>query len=179
MPPSERDSLDDAEFLRLLALARQGDREALGKIWEHVERLLLKIASEDLDPRIRARVAPSDLVQRAYLSVQNGINSFEATQFCNFRNWVQTILRNVMIDESRTQFAEQRDVRKETGIKDGGRSGEVANGQHPVAKSPSPSSHFRKSEELALLARCLLELSADHRRVIELRVKENLEVTAQ
>ncbi|MCY2968718.1 MAG: sigma-70 family RNA polymerase sigma factor, partial [Planctomycetota bacterium] len=148
--------------------------EALGTIWEQVERLLLKIAAEDLDPRIRSKVAPSDLVQRAFLGVQNGIETFVATDFSSFQNWAQTILKHVIIDERRAQFADRRDPMKEVGFNGSAGQAGAAEGQL-LAKSSSPSSHFRKVEEYELLTLCRADLSEDYRRVIEFRIQENLE----
>jgi RNA polymerase sigma-70 factor (ECF subfamily) len=50
-----------------LAEARQGSREALGRLLEGCRHYLLLMANQDTGPDLRAKVAPSDLVQETFL----------------------------------------------------------------------------------------------------------------
>lgn len=100
----------DAERIvhALIVRARDGDDEACGELIERWRDYLLMIANEDLDPKIQARIAPSDVVQLSMLEAQQNLKHFRGETAVEFQTWVRRILKNKVVDARRGQLSKKR-----------------------------------------------------------------------
>ncbi len=88
---AEPDAWQDP-FLRGLAAAQAGDREALGDAFEPFRRFLLLIAERELATDLKSKEGASDLVQDTLLEAQRHIGSFEGRSPQELRSWLRHML---------------------------------------------------------------------------------------
>jgi RNA polymerase sigma-70 factor (ECF subfamily) len=106
-PPAER-------VTRLLQLARDGSRGALGQLLNAYRPFLLAIATEQLDSELKAKAGPSDAVQETFLDAQHAFDKFKSDTETEFRVWLHAILMNNLADLRKRYFkAAKRQVRRE------------------------------------------------------------------
>ncbi len=88
-------------FPRMLADARAGDVEVLGRLWMEFRNYLLLVANRNLDVDLRAKVSPSDLVQQTFLEAQRDFAQFHGNREEELLAWLDRILANNIANESR------------------------------------------------------------------------------
>lgn len=149
-----------SQIPELLATARRGDRDALGKLLEHYRAYLRILAQRQLDGKLAARIDASDLVQQTCLSAHRNFANF-AGDDRDFLAWLRQIhdqnLRNALRDHV---SAEKRAIGREA---TGDSLGSLA------AVASSPSRRLMQSESAVQLARCLEQLPADQSNAVRLR----------
>lgn len=99
---------------RWIAAARGGSAEALGQLTERLRRYLLLVANEELNADVRAKVAPSDLVQETLLLAHREFARFQGNSERELRAWLRRILIHQAVHASR-QFrpGSKRDLSRE------------------------------------------------------------------
>ena len=88
------DAPESGDFARVLAAAREGSAEALGILWTQCRNYLLLVANERLDPALKPKVSPSDLVQDTFLEAQRDLAQFRGERPDELRAWLCRILIN-------------------------------------------------------------------------------------
>ena len=88
----------DAE--RWLPAAQAGSKEALAQMLEMYRPYLLLIASQELDPALRAKGGASDLVQETILDAYKGFARFQGGEE-ELRAWLRQMLRNNLANFAR------------------------------------------------------------------------------
>lgn len=168
----------DADFGLLLARARGGDPEALGRLLQWYSNYLNILACTQLDRRLRQRLNPSDIVQEAMLAAHRDFNAFRGESQGELLCWLRSILINTLHRSFKENMAVQkRDVRREVSLEAvSNRLEESA--VHLAAVIPatnaSPSAPLRARENAVELANELSKLKPDYREVITLRVLQGL-----
>ncbi len=160
-----------------VAAARGGDTLAVGKLLAAFHPVLRARAAARLNPVLRARLEPEDVLQQVYLQVVRQIDGFRGADADAFVNWVLTILDHQLIDAWRAVHRRMREVNRERpppGRADAASYGDLLD--HLYAESGTPSRIVRKEEALEALLACLTGLADAHRRVIQLRFLEGLAV---
>jgi RNA polymerase sigma-70 factor (ECF subfamily) len=160
-------------FAGWLAAARAGSSEALGRALEACRGYLLLVAEQDLDPALRAKGGPSDLVQQTFLEAQAAFAHFRGGTEDELLTWLRQLLRNNLIDFTRHfRGTAMRDVGREVGLGAGDtrsqRPGEAC------ADTPSPSGHAMARERDAALRQARERLPEDYRTVLRLRYDDGL-----
>jgi RNA polymerase sigma-70 factor (ECF subfamily) len=155
-----------------IAQARAGSAKALGRLLEACRSYLLLIANHELGPGLRAKVAPSDLVQETCLEAHRDFGQFRGVSEPELYAWLRQVLLHNLGHLRQRYAAQRRDVGMEQ-ARDADDSGEDLL-DRAAADTPSPSSHVRAQEEQELLERALARLSEDHRQAILLRHREYL-----
>lgn len=131
-----------------------------------------------MDPSLKAKLEPEDMLQEVYLEVFRQANRFEHRGPNSFLDWVITIADRKLIDAWRMLHRKGRDVRREVPACGVRASGSFLNFLDRVyADSHTPSRVVRHDEAVAALMACMPSLSESHRRVLQLRVLEGLEVS--
>jgi len=152
--------------------ARQGSSEALGELLKFYRDYLLLVAVQELDPNLRAKVAPSDLVQETFLKAQQDIGRFQGETGDEFRAWLRRIMMHHLANVGRSyRDVESRAVDREQSLEQ--HLADLA-AEALVAPGESPSAELVAQEEDAALHRALACLAAEHREVIRLRYEEHL-----
>jgi hypothetical protein len=92
---------DSWETGRLLEQARAGDRQAVGQLLARHQDYLDRFVALRLDPRLRPRLDPWDIVQEAYLEALGRLGAYLERPPRPFRLW----LRQIALDHTRKPAA--------------------------------------------------------------------------
>jgi len=154
---------------RLLAEARAGSVDALGRLLEEFRPYLLQIANAEFDSDFQSKEAPSDLVQLSFMEAAQGFAGFVGQGPDDFRAWVRQILSNNINDLRDRYQTQKRQVDREL------RQSELSSGhagRNLESAESSPSERVVNQELLRSLEVSLAKLSAEQRELIQLRQKE-------
>ena len=159
-----------------VAEACGGDRLALAKLLAVYHPQLQARAMSRMDPALRGRGSPDDVLQDVYVDVTRQIDGFQNRGPGSFLAWVCAILDHKLIDTLRAAHYQVRDVHREVaGVASaGGSYWDLLNAV--VMESGTPSRAARQDEALAALHASLSTLSEAHRQVLEWRFLEGLPV---
>ncbi len=151
----------------LLVAARQGDRAALGQLFDAARQQLLDAASRGLPLALRGRFGPSDIVQETAIDMQRDFARFSGSTAEEFFAWLRSILNHNLIDAVRHhELTEKRTLQRELPLGDS-RLAHVT--QALVGPGRPPDASAIHKEDAADLHRTLARLSEDYRTVIWLR----------
>lgn|SRR5262249_15169212 len=92
-----RQNGDSAETQRLLAQIRSGAANAVDRLLERHRPYLLRLVQVRLDPRIRARVDPSDVVQEAQIEAVRRLDDYLERPSLPFRLWLRHIAQDRLL----------------------------------------------------------------------------------
>jgi RNA polymerase sigma-70 factor (ECF subfamily) len=111
---------EDDELLRL---AVAGDGESWQALVGRSRDRLRRVVGFRLDPRLRGRVDPSDVLQEAYLEAWRDLESYAGRPEIPFFLWLRGITGNKLRELHRHHLgAQMRDPRREVSIHDGAMS---------------------------------------------------------
>jgi RNA polymerase sigma-70 factor (ECF subfamily) len=154
-----------------IAGARQGSREALGKILEAFRPYLLLIGNESLNDDLQAKVGASDLVQETFLKAQCEFKQFRGDTEKELKNWLGQIMRNNLANARRHHLkTDKRQVEREIALTDTPLI-QLLNGL--VDPGKTPSERILGQERDQALRTALGKLSTEYREVIQLRIFDN------
>jgi RNA polymerase sigma-70 factor (ECF subfamily) len=88
MPEVQADSAPTQGLLRQI---RAGDRQAFEQLFARHQAYLLRLVELRLDPRLRPRVDPADVVQEAYLEALHRLPTYLERPALPFRLWLRQI----------------------------------------------------------------------------------------
>ena len=160
-------SADADHAAALLAAAREGSVEALGRLFEAARVQLLAVATRDIPPKLRGKFGPSDLVQQTALDAHRGIVGFAGDSPEEFYGWLREILRTNIVDSVRRyEKSYKRDVEREVSLDDPDR-GISVDAIAPLRRRPDDSAIRR--EEMLAVERALDALTPDRRAVVWMR----------
>jgi RNA polymerase sigma-70 factor (ECF subfamily) len=145
----------------LLAEAKNGSNDALGRLLDQHRAFLWALASEEIGGETHLTFTVSDVVQSAQLEAVRDLPGFHGTSAGEFRSWLRHILRNNVVDLRR---ARDRRLPRAKG-----------NGFHEERHADddrSPSSHVAAGELGDKLRAAIRELPHDERIVIEMHYFE-------
>jgi RNA polymerase sigma-70 factor (subfamily 1) len=165
-PPLER--APDHGFDALLEAARNGDKEAQGRLLETCRRPLLYFARRQLNPDVQAKGGASDVVQDAFVKALREIDTFHGCTPEQLLGWLRVIVQRTMANFTRQFHTGKRQAGLEV-------SREAATlREDPRQAVPSASEVVIRQEENELCERALSRLPALHVQVIRMRIEENL-----
>jgi len=101
------------ERAALLARARTGDEEALGRLIDSFRPQLLALAGSMMGRQVGDKADASDVVQQGLVSACRGLESFRGQTVEDFQGWLATIVRNETRDVLRFWHQQRRDVGRE------------------------------------------------------------------
>lgn len=131
-----------------------------------------------MDPTMRSKIEPEDILQQVYLETFRAIGQFDYQGKDSFLRWMYAILDRKLIDEHRAMRAERRDVRRE--VKQSANTGQHTTYVDLMARvmsaGHSPSQVVRKDEALGVLNACVATLPEHYREVIQMRFIEGMPV---
>ena len=147
-----------------------------GRRLEEFREYLVLLARLHLDPRLRSKLDPSDVVQQTLLKAHAQWNCTDNRNDGEVRAWLRTILTNTLIDAAR-KFAHQpaeQAVSLERALEQSSSRLE----QWLAADHSSPSGQVMRQERLVQLAAALAELPEDQRTAVELRHLQGFSIAA-
>jgi RNA polymerase sigma-70 factor (ECF subfamily) len=162
---------DLPQFARMLAQAREGSADALGRVLMDCRDYLLLTADRKLDPVLRQKVSASDLVQETFLEAQRDFGQFQGQRAEEWLAWLCQILRHNLANAARRyRTAEMRATDREVSL-------DAPLGRAPqddvCCDTPAPGERAAAREEAAELGSALARLPENYRHVLHLRYQEN------
>src|SRR5258708_22412085 len=129
---------------RLLRQAQGGDGQAFENICARHRAYLRQVVAVRLDPRIRPRLDPSDVVQEAQLDAFRRFGDFLERRPMSFRLWLRkTTCERLLMLRRYHRNAARRSVDKEVGLPDGSAFALV---NQLLAGGSAPSQRLQRSE---------------------------------
>lgn len=152
------------------------DPEGAPRPLEHYADYLRLLARLQIDPRLRSRLDPSDVVQQTLLVAHEKLAQFKGQSHAELAGWLRAILASILAQRMR-RFHEHRPERArslETAIEQSS-----ARLESWLAEDEStPSQKVAKAEQLVALASALARLPDDQRTALELHHIQGLSVPA-
>jgi RNA polymerase sigma-70 factor (ECF subfamily) len=163
---------DSPETDGLLEAVRQGEKQALDRLLIRHRDELRSFVEMRLDPRLTARMDPSDVVQEAQVEMVRRMDDFLQRRPMPFRLWARKTAYERLIALHRHHVARaRRSVRREVALPD--RSSLLL--VRPLLRDGSTPSQRLQARELAdLVARVVGELSQSDREILLLRHAERM-----
>ena len=155
----------------------QGDRKALGKLFDHYRERLWRIVNFRLDQRLRGRVDADDILQEAYLDADRRLHHFLEDSPDGFFIWLRLIVNQTLIDVHRRHLGTKaRDARRERSLQSGfsAQSTSFSLSHHLLGHLTSPSQAVLRQELSEQLNVALESMSDLDREVLALRHFEEL-----
>jgi RNA polymerase sigma-70 factor, ECF subfamily len=166
-----------AAVSELINRCRNGEGGARDQLFARYQHYLYVLAQAQLGKRLRAKCAPSDLVQQTLLEAHRDFAGFQGHHEGELLAWLRRILAHNLFNEARRYGALQRDADREVSL-DQVRAGVDDSSlllQRCLASSgPSPSEVAQEHESAARLAGALSRLTQEYQNVLLLRVLEGL-----
>ncbi len=168
---------DDTNGTDLRARAEKGDTAALAEFFSAHRLRLWRMVDFWLDPRLRTRLDPDDILQESYLNAAQRLPHLAENRGMSFLVWLRAIVRQTFLDVYRRHFgARQRDARRDVPL---------AGGEKPFATSTSlvlqlmgsltsPSQAAMRAELHGKLEEAIERMDALDREVLALRHFEEL-----
>src|SRR6516162_5416091 len=102
---------------RLLAEARQGRGESLGRLLELYRNYLALLARTQIDLHVQGRVDASDLVQETFLDACRDFGQFRGTSEIEWVAWLRKVLiYNLARVVQKQLLAQKRNARREVSL---------------------------------------------------------------
>lgn len=160
----------------LLARLHAGDQAALGELFARHRDKLRRMVLVRMDQRLGGRVAPSDVLQEAYIDALKRYPHFFDKPNQNFFGWLRLVVGQRLADLHREHvLAKRRDVRQEKPLDVPANPGTSAClAAILVAGLTSPSGVADRNEQHLKLEAALDELDEVDREVLALRHFEEL-----
>jgi RNA polymerase sigma-70 factor (ECF subfamily) len=169
--PFEQSRLDDDSMSTLLNQARNGDPHARSELMEQLQKYLAFIARHQVDPKLQAKMGPSDVVQQSMLQAVQNLEKFRGETVDEFRGWLRQILVNEARQMKRNFRADKRNPVLERPLADSRTNGPLPN---LVDSLPTPGTHAAADEQSRAINAALEKLSAEDRLIIQWRNWEGL-----
>lgn len=162
---------DSAQTCDLLEQVRQGDREALDRLLVRYRPDLQAFVDFHLDPRLRARLDPSDVVQEAQLEAVRRMDDFLERRPMPFHLWVRKVAYERMLNLRRDHRRARRALDREVPLPE---RSSLLLVRSLVNGGPSPSQQLAAREFADRVGRAVAELSEADREVLLMRHAEDL-----
>jgi RNA polymerase sigma-70 factor (ECF subfamily) len=136
---------------------------------ERYRDYLCLLARAHQDPRLRAKLAPSDVVQLVLLKAYEKRDQFRGDTEAAQAAWLRQILVNTLAEEARKFARQQRNVALEQSLEAAVADSSARLERWLAAEQSSPSDRVLHQERLLLLAAALAELPEEQRTAVEMR----------
>jgi RNA polymerase sigma-70 factor (ECF subfamily) len=156
----------------LLQQIRAGEAEATNRLLDRHRTYLRRLIEVRLDPRMRARVDPSDVVQEAQLEASRRLDDFLKQPSLPFRLWLRQIAYDRLVMLRRHHFgAARRTVTRDLPLPE---RSSLLLAQQLLAAGSAPSQKLIKREFVRRVREAVSQLPDGDREVLVLRNLEGL-----
>jgi RNA polymerase sigma-70 factor (ECF subfamily) len=173
VPANGAESEPDAEAL--LALAKAGDKVALGRLLDHYHNYMSLLVRLQVSRRLSSKMDVEDLLQEIGLEIHRKISLFRGHSEPEFLAWARRVIASIMANQVRHYLGtKQRDPRLERKlIYELDQSSRAGDGRL-VAPQSTASQQAVRREQAVILANALHRLPEHYREVIILHQLEGL-----
>jgi RNA polymerase sigma-70 factor, ECF subfamily len=159
----------EAELTDLIASAKAGDRDALGRLFDRHRGALLAVLRRRLPRVLGRRLDASDIVQQTFLEAAAGFHRFRGDSEAELDAWLRRILECSLASAGRDHlFAKKRAALRETSLDDPRPSG-PALCERLAADQSTPSLRAIRLEQVTLFLQAIERLPPDQREAVRLR----------
>ena len=163
---------DSAETQGLLQQVRAGDRQAFEQLFARHRTFLCHVIEVHMDPRLRARVDPSDSVQETHLEAFRRLQDYLARTPMPFRLWLRKTADERLLQLQRQHLgAARRAVGREVPLPE---ASSLQLAQQLLAGGSTPSQRLDREEVAGRVRQAGARLSESDREVLLLRNLEML-----
>ncbi len=169
--------MNQAEIEQYLAQARDGDRSAIGTLFEGHRTRLERLVALRLDRRLRGRVDTADVIQDVFLESGQRIADYIRRPNMPFYLWLRFLTGQRLQALCRENLgARKRDVRREKPLVDAiyPEASSEALAAQLIGKLTTPSQALFRAERTARLRQALDAMEPMDREIIALRHFEEL-----
>ena len=147
------------------------NREAEGRGWalDQYREYLVMLARVQLDPRLREKLDPSDVVQQTLLDAHRRQDQFRGRTDAEKAAWLRQILAHNLVDALRAFGRAKRDVAREHSLEAALEQSSVRLEAWLAAEQSSPSQRVRRHERAVQLADALAKLPQSQREALVLQ----------
>lgn len=145
---------------------------------EHYREYLRLLARLQLDPRLRGKLDPSDIVQEALLKAHERRDQFRGKTEEERGAWLRSILAHTLIDVARKYGSQGRDVAAERSLETALHESSAKLERFLATDTASPEQHVLREEELLRLAGGLAQLPEEQRTALEMKHLRGFSVQA-
>lgn len=155
---------------------RHGGEHALADLFSSCRERLERLVDFRLDPRLRSRIDPNDILQETYLEVARRVSDYIDRPEVSFYVWARQITVQTLIDTQRRHFGQKRSPTQEVPLSfEGDSSGTCYSIARAIAANhTTPSRAAMKAEEIEQLHAALATLDEIDREVLAMRHFEHL-----
>jgi RNA polymerase sigma-70 factor (ECF subfamily) len=160
----------------LVEQARKGDTEARKSLFERHRPRLRQMVSLRLDPRLAARVDPSDVVQEALATAYPRLDEYLRDPPLPFYPWLRQFAWDTLLQLHRRHVAaRRRSVTREEAWQPGLSSESALRlSQRLLSRGSSPSNHVIRQELRDRLQAALAQLAPNDREILVMRNLEQM-----
>jgi RNA polymerase sigma-70 factor (ECF subfamily) len=163
---------DSAETRNLLQRLGAGEQDAFEKLFARHRPYLRQLIELRLDPKLRPRVDPSDVVQEAQVVAFRRLTAYREQQPLPFRLWLRRIAQDQVLKARRHHLGSlRRAVGREMPLPE---RSSMALAQQLLAGGPSPSQQLGRRECARRLREAVAQLREADRELILMRHFEGL-----
>jgi len=167
--------MENQKTQRLVALAKDGDRNALNQLCSVYGERVRRIVRLRLGKKLRPKLDSVDVVQDALVLALSGLDGFTYKDEGDFLRWLSKIAENRLRDMFDKYHADKRDVHKEIPFKyKGGSADSGSVGAPEPMRDTTPSIILGRKEALDRLEKALDELKPEYKEIIVLKKIEGL-----
>ena len=170
--PMEEVQPDSSHTEKLLEQVQGGDRHAFDQLFASHRAYLRQIVELRLDPRLRARVDPSDVVQEAHLEAFRRLSAYLRQRPMPFRLWLRQIAYDRTLKARRRHLgAARRAVTSELPLPE---QSSLVLARQLFSGGSTPSQQLDRRELAQRLRQAMAQLPGADREVILMRHFEGL-----
>ncbi len=146
--------------------------EAHARTLERFREYLRLLARLQLDPRLRGKLDPSDVVQETLLEAYRKRDQFRGSTEGEWLAWLRTALAHNLADALRAFGQAKRDVGRERALEAAVEASSLRLAAFLAAEQSSPSQQAERHERAVRLAEALAELAEANREAVVLHYCE-------
>jgi RNA polymerase sigma-70 factor (ECF subfamily) len=144
-------------------------KDTQGHPLENFRDYLRMLARSQLDPRLRGKLDPSDVVQEVLLKAHQAQDHVTWQAPGQQAAWLRKILANALAEAVRRFVTAGRDIDIECSLEAALAESSAHLERWLASDSPTPQNRAQRQEELLTLSHALVRLPDDQRTAVELR----------